>query len=269
MELEILDLIYDYSVKGNLFDSKFINKLIEIVVAKKDMKDYVKDVSFDEELEGVAPPVVYFYCDSLRRILVDLQFLRDNIEKISCSTSLPLDFEKIMFKNVTATQMVLHKLERPYQHKQINDNSNNSIESKLIKASLAVKDQEFSEDKTYFASLFPTERMAKVNSFRTMVLALEPIKRQIPNLFELENKQLSDAMLVGYAQSWSQDTNKCPTEFFFRFTGQGEVWSQLDFYDSDRDKLNQNVQSKYDLPKRLTLGLPVFPNDLKYRPKFQ
>ena len=51
MELEILKLIYDYSVNRKLIDPKFIDKLIEIVVSKKSLNDYVRNVEFTNKLE--------------------------------------------------------------------------------------------------------------------------------------------------------------------------------------------------------------------------
>lgn len=51
MELEILKLIYDYSVNGKLVDLKFIDKITEIVVSKRSLSDYVRNVQFTNKLE--------------------------------------------------------------------------------------------------------------------------------------------------------------------------------------------------------------------------
>lgn len=51
MELEIVKLIYDYSANGKLVDSKFIDKIIEIVVSKKSLNNYVRNVRFTNKLE--------------------------------------------------------------------------------------------------------------------------------------------------------------------------------------------------------------------------
>ena len=62
-------------------------------------------------------------------------------------------------------------------------------------------------------------------------------------------------MLRGYPDSWSQGI--CPTQVYLFSTGQSNVWNELDFYNQDSSQLMKNVYHKYDLTRRLSLGLPV------------
>ena len=52
MELEILKLIFDYSKTGHFPDHYFLDKVVEIVVKKRDLNDYVKKTVFIDKLGG-------------------------------------------------------------------------------------------------------------------------------------------------------------------------------------------------------------------------
>ncbi len=62
-------------------------------------------------------------------------------------------------------------------------------------------------------------------------------------------------MLNGYQKSWAQGC--CPTQVYLYGTMQNKVWTELDFYNQDYSQLMKNVSARYDLSKRLSLGLPV------------
>ena len=281
MELEILKLIYDYSVNGKLVDSKFIDKLIEIVVSKKSLNNYVRNVKFTNKLEKNDYRV---YCAAYSplsmEILVDYESIQIAMENRSYYERLFQSLEQIMFRNLTITQYILHELEHAFQNKQADDKSDNSIEAKLVNASFVLEQamknprvlnallkgeipvQDFiiytlQNRKLYkqYYALNPTERLAQVNSFRTIVDSIEPIKKYIPNLYEFEQASLVEAMLRGYTDSWNQGI--CPTQVYLFGTGQSNVWSELDFYNRDYSQLMKNVSDRYNLAKRLSLGLPV------------
>lgn len=281
MELEILKLIYDYSIKGKLVDSKFIDKLIEIVVSKKSLNDYVRNVRFTNKLDknnnGVSCAT---YSPLTMEVLLDYESMQIVMENRSYYEPLFGGLEQIMFRNLTITQIILHELEHAYQNKQADNNMDNSIERKMINASFmleqAMKNPKFltailkgeipSKEvliyilqnrelyKQYY-ELNPTERLAQINSFRIIVNSIEPIKKYIPNLYEFENASLVEEMLSGYSESWYQGI--CPTQVYLFGTRQNKVWSEFDFYDHDPSQLIKNVSHEYSLARRLQLGLPI------------
>ena len=285
MELEILKLIYDYTINRKLVDSKFIDKIIEIVVSKKSLNNYVRNVRFTNKLEKNNYEVVCATYNPLRmEILIDYESIQTAMENESYYNSLFNSLEQIMFKNLTITQYILHELEHAFQNKQADDKSDNSIEAKLVNASFALEQamknpkfisallkNEISAQafiiyrqqnrklyKQYYA-FNPVERLAQVNSIITIVDSIEPIKEYTLNLYEFEQASLVEEMLRGYTDSWDQGI--CPTQVYLFGTRQSNVWSELDFYDQDSSQLLKNVSDRYNLTKRLSLGLPVSFNE--------
>ncbi len=281
MELEILKLIYDYSANGKLVDTKFIDKIIEIVVSKKSLNNYVRSVQFTNKLDKNDYGVACAAYDLLSmKILVDYESIQIAMENRSYYDQLFHTLEQVMFRNLTITQYILHELEHAFQNKQADDKSDDSIEAKLVNASFvleqAMKNPRFlsallkgkipTQDfiaymvqnkelyKQYY-HLNPVERLAQVNSFRTIINSIEPIKEYIPNLYEFKQASLIEEMLRGYQDSWDQGS--CPTQVYLFGTGQSNVWNELDFYSQDSSQLMKNVCDKYNLARRLSLGLPV------------
>lgn len=281
VELEMLKLIYAYSVNGKLVDSRFIDKLIEIVVSKKSLNNYVRNIRFTNELEKNDCGVLCAaYSPLTKEVLLDYESMQIVMENSSYYESLFGDLEQVMFRNMTITQIILHELEHAYQHKQADNKMDNSIERKLINASFvleqAMKNPKFitailngeipSNEvliyvlqnrelyKRYYA-FNPIERLAQINSFRNIVDLIEPIKRHIPNLYEFQNASLVEEMLMGYEDSWHQGI--CPTQVYLSGTRQSKVWSEFDFYNQDSSQLLKSVSNQYSLARRLQLGLPV------------
>lgn len=272
MEVEILRLIYDYSVKGKIADSKFIDKIIEIVVTKRDLDDYVQDVIFIDQSDKSDDELTFAYYDCpCRKISMDFGSIQLLLEKNGRYDPLFNTLEQVMFRNFTITQIILHELEHAYQYMQTN-NKDNSIETKLIKVSfesaLAMKmkflngeisNSDFVTYKELLHQLYvfdPTERLAEVNSFRTVVSSVETIKDCVPSLYEFESASLTEAMLNGYVEAYEKG-DASPTQFYLFSLGQSRVWSEFDFYDDNTEKLENKLRSKYNLSERFKLGLPV------------
>lgn len=281
MELEILKLIYDYSTKGKLADIKFVDKLIEIVVSKKSLNNYVRNVQFTNRFEKNDDEVISAAYNPLSmEILIDYESIQIAIENKSYYDQLFHTLEQAMFRNITITQTILHELEHAYQIKQVDNKSDDSIEAKLVNASFvlehAMKNPRFlnallngeiptknfisyiiQHKKLYeqYYHFNPTERLAQVKSFKTIINSIEPIKNYIPNLYEFQQASLIEEMLRGYQDSWNQGI--CPTQVYLLGTGKINVWNELDFYSQDSSKLIKNVSNKYNLSTRFALGLPV------------
>lgn len=281
MELEVLKLIFDYSVKGKLVDSKFIDKIIEMVVSKRHLNDYIRNVRFTNKLEKSSDELyIATYNPLSKQILVDYESIQIDMERRSYYDQLFCSLEQIMFRNLTITQYILHEIEHAFQNKQLDNKSDTSIEVKLVKAgfilSQAIKNprvlnallngkisvqdfinyrQKNIELYKQYYNLDPIERLAQVNSFRIIVDSIEPIKGYIPNLYEFEQASLLEEMLSGYTDSWEHGI--CPTQVYLFGTRQNHVWFEFDFYDQDPSQLMQDVKNRYNLARRLSLGLPV------------
>lgn len=281
MELEILRLIYDYSCSGKLVDLKFIDKIVDIVVTNRGLSHYVRNIKLTDKLDKDDYKVACAGYNSLNNnILVDYESVRIVLDNLTYYDCLFEGIEPIMFKNLTITQILLHELEHAYQSKQADDKFDNSIEAKLIRASLVleqviknpklltrlldekVNEQEFiiyilhnRELYKKYYKMNPTERLAQIKSFKSIVKSIEPIKKYIPNLYEFNNASLWEEMIKGYQESWSEGS--CPTQVYLNATRQSDMWSGFDFYSQSTDSLIKNVSKHYSLEKRLSFGLPV------------
>lgn len=281
MELQILRLIYDYSVNGKLADSKFIDKLIEIIVSSKNISDYVRDVKFSEKISQKGSAIsCASYSPLSMEVILNYEAIQFILEDRSYYDSLFSSLEQILFRNLITTQIILHELEHAYQYKQADNKTDNSIEEKLIRVSFkfeqVLKNPKYSSyiingdismnDALVYAlynrklyqkyyALNPTERLAQINSFKTILNSIEPIKEYIPSLYEFKNASLLEEMLKGYEEAMNRGS--CPTKVYLFGTNQGKVWTEFDFFDQNYSQLLINVRNEYDLFRRLQLGLPI------------
>ncbi len=285
MELEILRLIYDYSVHGKFIDANLIEQIISTIVSQRDLAQYVRNVEFIHGVDIEDDMITYAsYNPFTMMIKINCDALRSSLDDKSCYDHLFDGVEQPMFKNFLITQYVLHELEHAYQNRQSQDQEDHSLETTLINASMKLEkmmrdpkilnaiqtDPNFAHDMKDYALytkqlyqryyvINPAERLAQIRSFRTIVTALEPIKKHVPRLYEFENASLLEELLQGYEESY--DLGICPTQVYLQGNDQSEVWSQLDFYHPNEQQLRENVHRQYTLNKRLTLGLPVSPKE--------
>ena len=281
MELEILRLLYDYTRAGRLVDKKYIEKLTEIVVKRRTISDYVQKIIYTDCLSKDDYSVsCAAYGMTTGELIIDYEAIQMSMEFNTRYDCLFNQFEQLLYKNLTITQYILHELEHAYQNKKTDDKNDKSIEAKLIKASfmieMLIKNPKFREslannsiskkelleyiklDKELYRQYYelnPSERFAEIYSYDTLLKVLEPIKEHTPNMYEFITALKLENMLRGYETAFRE--NGCPTEVYLNGTGNGIVWRNLDFYSKDRNELMEKVQTKYDLPKRLTLGLPI------------
>lgn len=278
MELEILKLVYDYTVNRKIADTNFLNKLIGIIVTSRNLDNYVSEV-------GIINKLVY---QKKRLIVAEYNFLTMSLDLYYPSIKKFLElmndydplftpFEQLMYRNLKLTSMILHELEHAYQNKQANDINDNSLQNRIVKVSGALDQkmkllkallekritlEEFNEyteehKKAYYRlyNLNPYERLAQINSFQTILRSTSSIKTSIPNLYEFELASLAEEMLKGYPETMKQGS--CPTETYLYSIKEPKLWTSFEFYSQNPEQLFENVSVEYSLKDRLSLGLPV------------
>jgi len=287
MPNDISRLVFDYSKNGKLVDTHFINKLIEIVVNANHLNNYVKNLVFSNLREADEGFAVAGYDLIGGNILVSIDAINKVLENMEYSDRyayLFTDVEQIFRRNLIITQFILHELEHAKQNKQANS-KDTDLETKLLKASfresqtiknpkvwelifkgeinpielvayIAIKKAKYEQ---YYKEN-PSERLAQIRSYKTITDVLEPIKDLVPNLSQFEQASLVEQMLAGYSYDWSMIS--APTPIYLEGLGYSNIWENLDFYDSNIMELQNKVADKYDLAKRLILGLPI--NDKEY-----
>ena len=282
MEVYIFELIYDYSIKGKIVDKVFIDKLVEIVVWGKHLDYYVRKVNITDKLVANANGVIGA---EYNLTSMDISIHSGSIQRILEGRSYHYNYsfnslERIMFKNLSVAQIILHELEHAYQNKQCDMVHDDSTYSKLIQASFLleksindwqilmaiingrINEKDLSTLLSKYKSLYqqyyrvnPSERLAQIKSYKMIINLLKPIREQVPNLYKFESATLLKEKLKEYSNLWQ--IGICPTQKFLFGVELESIWYDLDFYNKNVKKLTKKACAKYSLEKRLALGLPI------------
>ena len=289
MEFYIFKLVYDYSINGKIIDKTFIDRLVEIVVLEKRLYNYIQRVNITDKLIKSSNGIIGA---EYNLTSMDISIHSGSIQRIIESKSKHYQYyylfnslERLMFKNLLIVQIILHELEHVYQNKLCDNRHDNSIYFKLINASFLLEkslnnweifkaistgkidENDLSALLSKYKNLYqqyykvnPSERLAQINSYKTIVNLLTPVRDQVPNLYNHEYLTLLKEKLNGYPNPWQ--IGICPTQIFLFGVELEDVWKDLDFYNKKVKKLTKTVYSKYSLEKRLSLGLPI--SELEY-----
>ena len=191
MELQILKLVYNYSIFKKTADNAFVEKIVEIFVSSRQLDDYVKNVIFTNKLHRnvFADARVAAYDFLNKEILIDFEFIQIFLEDMNKYNIYFNELEQLIFKNLLTAQIILHTLEIAVQKRQIDNENDNSIETKLIRESFEA-DKIISKKQNnptlldfyefcrlrnligYYCDLEPAAKLADINSFKTILKSI-------------------------------------------------------------------------------------------------
>lgn len=248
LEEEILRLIYDYSVKPKLFgekraDCKLISKLVETVVSYKSLDNFVSDLRFDYSIDNGNGGILASYSFNSKEIEIYYGLLK--LHKIIDSKRAIIDFsdfESNMYEGLRITQIILHELEHAGQNSQRLAPSDCN-EYMILSASLFSDSCKHRQVYCDNRRLVPYERMAEINSFVTILSAIDSIKTKIPNLYAVEQALFNRRKLDGYFEA--NMLGGCPLEVYLKLIEKEDIWSRIK---------NDSIES---LDERLKLGFPI------------
>lgn len=281
MKDEILKLVFDYSRNGRLADKAFIKKIVELTVDENHLENYVTDTKFRPLKPSVNGATLAAYDYIRLRILVDMKNVSEMIEEYFSEFDGTFNaLEPYFYRNFGIVQFIRHELEHAMQLKQSFLSKETDLETTLLNVCLedvvSLHDPKvheliangdlsfrdlicYSDSKRSLQKQFymqdPTERLAQINSYGTVIEYLKEIKNYVPNVLHVEQEMLLMEMIRGYSYHEFQLT--APTPKFLENVGEETFWKSLDFYDEDSETLQRNVEKQYSLKKRLTLGLPI------------
>ena len=284
MEKDILNLVLLYTDNNKVADLEFVIRLVDIVVQRWNLSNYVKDVQSVAELDpkeyGIACAA---YSPAGMKIVVAKNSIDFALKSRSKYAHLFNKREYLMFKNLTIAQFILHELEHAYQSKIADINAYNTTRDLIIRASYklyqivknpqeligkTLSKQEFMNYVEYYKDLYkklykinPIERMAEINSCAITLKSLELIKDEVKSLYEFNEATVLDNSIKAYT-NYTEDYS-CPTEMFLSGINEREAWEELDFYDENPKTLTNNVMEEYSLSRRLNCGLPIKKKEYK------
>lgn len=278
MKLEILKLIFVYSKAGRFPDHYFLDKVVEAVVRARDLDGYVHNIAFTDEIDDKNLAAYNFY---KKQILMNYKQFHNDWQENDLFGLLTDSTELAFYHNIGITQVILHELEHALQWKIADDTQNTTIEAKLIRVAQSFsimfneleQSGEISHDlleayEAKYRQLYeknykvnPVERMAQINSYRTIINTIEPIKSQIFKAYLFHNILSWQAKTSGY-ESYLQE-GLCPTQVYLTNMKREEIWRGFDFYDENLAVLLKKVSDEYSFDQRMLFGLPVSSGEYK------
>lgn len=271
----ILDIIYDYSKKRKLLDSKSLEIIIKLFMKENNI-DIIKKINIIQKKEILLGNVsLGNYLDDYiniyySRIIVYLNNYY-HISDFLTEDELIL-YEEVFRNNLFITFIIFHELEHSMQEQIVIDNKNEDFETRLIELesfylnNLGNKvlsrlnyypetgeyDFSFLDSILYTVAYFIDdlkynrnynisylERLADLNANKKIIDMIKPIKNEIPHLYKLENELLLDRAIRDYDKS--------------------KISPTIDFFNNLLGKRYFNYQDMpdYDFDNRLRLGLPI------------
>ena len=271
----ILDIIYEYSIKNRLLDKNAINKILEILIKHNNL-----DITFNVNNNPFLLREKYTYgcLDRRKHIIIYMQSIKYGIKLNDYMSDFSLEnnltnFEKILRLNLFILLNILHEIEHAIQINICRNNDNSTLENKLIileeqykidyesilkfkfdndfiKSFLSKVKEYNMKDKLigeyYYISLH--ERLADINAYDKILQLIQIIKDEIINLYELINLMSIENKLQYYHM-----VNGPTIEFFSQIGLNNELLSILNEYNID------NLPFEY----RFKLGLPI--NNYEYQ----
>lgn len=239
---KVLKIIYNKSINNKIIDINDIDKILELLINEKQLNNYVLNI----DVQSIRSNNLASYSSHSKKITIysyTIELMLKNIENNILNIS---DFEKILYKNLSLLQVLLHEIEHANQERIAY--IENTLESFILRMAYTV-------DNSYFESLYeysPQERLAEIKSYREVISLVSYIKNKLNKLpLILEMNELQ-RFLRGY--HYSQGKVSSPLIMFFKHGNKELVLQSFDWY--CKNSLDM-VYLQYDLYERFNYGLPI------------
>lgn len=273
-QVELARLFLDYSINKKIINGDYIDKLIEIVVNGKELKEYVKDYKIDNKTiqenniianYDASTKIINLYWKEL------YNYLKESMEYMYLFT----ETETHLYLNLIATQIILHEIEHANQLK-IMDKENN-IESRILKLcefeekseiEALIKRGKISEVEAYLYRIqkmdeyiekyykyylyVPHERLAEIKTYQEIIDTLYVIKEHAKNIIKFEESNKLASALRGY-----NNDSYSPTITYLTNQDRIKDLKEFDWYSDNKEETIKLSKEKYNLKDRMKYGLPI------------
>ena len=245
----ILDLVYDYSKNFRILDLFAIDKIMSILLQENELDTISCELISDnniflshKELGYFANNTICLYINNLRK-----KVLKDKHILFEKEKNLPL-FQYILRQNLEILHTLFHEVEHAIQDKILSENNDKDLERKLLRIEKHFIDNalnqitfydtiemieryipgliEYHKDMKIYKTNYDIsimERLADANSLTKIKNMLEQIKKEIPELYELEDDVKLQYLMKSYKILNKKHKNKeiiiSPTEEFIKNLG--------------------------------------------------
>lgn len=259
----ILDILVEYSKKGQLMDYDALKKIVKYAIIEKNLKNYISNMVFHENLsDSYKKNCRGTYNMNNHEIIFCEHGINEIYNQVKKSSSGRLsEYDEFIVANALVIQHLLHEIEHANQIKKMD--FDNDFESMLLKASnsyvLFDKLAESEDEKILYQYLkekqyinIPCERLAENYSMREIVEILNPIFDEVhPQIEKFMKTRLYKRLIRGY-----DDYNLEPTESYLidydcLVSSEKNKFLSVKFYDT------LALEKESDLENRLFFGLGI------------
>lgn len=254
----ILRIIYEKTINNKLLNIKDIEKILELLVVDKCLNDYILGI----EVQSVRSNHLASYSNCTKNITLYIS----SVDKLLCNIDKNIfnlsDFEKMLYKNLSILQILLHEIEHANQERlayNVHD-----LESFIVRLSYflsSVHDENLYE-------CCPLERLAEIKSFQEInLLMLYFEAKKLDNLKVLFNIEKLQRLMRGY--HYNNSLIAFPLLTYFSGVNRKDLLQSFDWYSNDSVvKTLESVQNQYILSERLKYGFPIsaheYGEEMKY-----
>ena len=239
MYVELLNIIYTYTINKKVPDDNFIDSIISIIIREEKLIEYVKDIDYNYQNIALAS---YFYESRILKFNIN-KMIKDysdiyKIHKRIYDTSSDY-FDKYLFICLSVLEVIFHEIEHVIQNKKVNTLPQDNFERKLIEINNIAIEVCPSVYKKHH-DLFSIEREANIiscNKIRTYLRISEITTKYFMNVF---NSKYS-----------------CPLLDLLTITGGKISYSGISITRNNTNKILMKTKRNLSLEERLIKGLPL------------
>lgn len=234
---KILRIIYNKTVNNEVLNLTDIDKILELLIIEKNLNDYIANIN----VQQMRSNNLASYSVHTKGITIYIEMIEQMVNDIEANILNVTNFEKMLYKNFSILQVLLHEVEHANQQKIAYHD--NSLEALIIRLSYLVNDG-------YGEKLYeycPEERLAEIKSFEEIGKLASHIDRDkiiLSNIIETETLK---RLLRGY--HYKNYSVNVPIIDYFTFGNKEKLLQAFE--------LSDNVQKKYTLNERFKYGFPI------------
>lgn len=263
MELEVLKLLYNYSIKEKVIDANFISRIFNSVIDNYNIKDYLNSFYIINNEDTVGA-----YNEKEKTIKINLHKLNKLCFIDGCTLGL-YGVQNTFFINIQILICLFHELEHARQNSLLfkaNTYSMLLYYGKIFSNQLIANTFFNSFDKTiddeYLKALYdktydynPCERGAYIISNETIYNIIKK-ERVIASIIKEDVKSnVYTTSLSGY--KYKNNVIVPPSYTFLKEIGKDNYWNNLFFVGKNNKETLKNIKLVYSLEDRLKCGFPI------------
>lgn len=250
MEIEILKILYDYSVHGKIIDRDAIGKIVYLVAKERNLFEHIKKINFIGQTFDYKTPASYNFANKNLNIFIDA-FKLYSFTYFSPKFD---NYKEILFyKNSQLIRIILHELEHAYESKYMAENDN--FYARILEITNYLL-QMYPEIYDATLGFNPSERAANIYAQNTVKKVTSYAKKIFPMCYSFEEYTLLYLLSLGYSKNKINEIN-CPLDIYIRKHNLPSVFGKKPYCTNGSKKNLKYIIDNYDLSSRLVIGLPI------------